>query len=96
MNASNPKSIDKVEKGKQKFTKQHSDDKHQHRERKPGRKPDTKTRNKNCQRCGSSHERGKCPAYGKECHICKKMNHFASKCRYVRSTVHSLENDEDE
>ena len=95
MNASNPKSIDKVEKGKQKFTKQHSNDKHQHRERKPGRKPDTKTGN-NCQRCGTSHQRGRCPTYGKECHICKKMNHSASKCRYAKSKVHSLENDEDE
>ena len=35
-----------------------------------------------CKRCGGDHEREKekCPAYGKECRKCGKMNHYARKC----------------
>ena len=31
---------------------------------------------KKCKFCDSSHPRGKCPAYGKICHVCNKRNHF--------------------
>ena len=34
-----------------------------------------------CSHCGRSHEQGKCPANGKECFNCGKMNHFAPVCR---------------
>ena len=41
----------------------------------------TTRRIKKCGYCGGAHERGKCPAYGKECRLCKKKNnHFASVC----------------
>ena len=33
-----------------------------------------------CRRCDKVHESKKCPAYGKQCHKCKKMNHFAKYC----------------
>ena len=33
-----------------------------------------------CSRCGSPHAPRSCPAYGKECHLCGKMNHFAKLC----------------
>lgn len=33
-----------------------------------------------CKFCGYSHEFGKCPAFGKKCATCKKVNHFANKC----------------
>ena len=36
---------------------------------------------KGCKFCGGNHKRGSCPAYGKECHACKKKNHFAKYCR---------------
>lgn len=36
---------------------------------------------KYCRYCGGSHQRAKCPAYGAECHNCKKMNHFTACCR---------------
>ena len=29
-----------------------------------------------CGKCGKSHERGNCPAYGKTCDRCKGINHF--------------------
>ena len=34
-----------------------------------------------CTYCGLSHPPRQCPAYGKECHICKKKNHFAKVCK---------------
>ncbi|XP_052809376.1 uncharacterized protein K02A2.6-like [Mya arenaria] len=38
--------------------------------------------NKNCGNCGNKHSRtANCPAKGKQCHACKKWNHFAQMCR---------------
>ena len=34
-----------------------------------------------CDKCGRSHPPRECPAYGKECHQCKKTGHFAKFCR---------------
>ncbi|XP_067940192.1 uncharacterized protein [Watersipora subatra] len=34
-----------------------------------------------CKYCGSSHDRGRCPAYGKECMNCKRRGHFAKVCK---------------
>ena len=34
-----------------------------------------------CGKCGKSHERGNCPAYGKTCDKCKGINHFKAICR---------------
>ena len=34
-----------------------------------------------CGKCGKSHERGNCPAYGKTCNKCKGPNHFKAMCR---------------
>ena len=33
-----------------------------------------------CDKCGKSHERGNCPAYGKTCNKCKGINHFQAVC----------------
>ena len=33
-----------------------------------------------CGKCGKSHERGNCPAYGKTCNKCKGINHFKAVC----------------
>ena len=33
-----------------------------------------------CDKCGKSHERGNCPAYGKTCDKCKGINHFKAVC----------------
>ena len=33
-----------------------------------------------CGKCGKSHERGNCPAYGKTCDRCKGINHFKAFC----------------
>ena len=33
-----------------------------------------------CGKCGKSHERGNCPAYGKTCDKCKGINHFKAVC----------------
>lgn len=45
-----------------------------------------------CKRCGTEHASRKCPAYGKRCKNCEKMNHFA---RIYRSRkVHAVD-DED-
>ena len=34
-----------------------------------------------CKNCGRFHEHGKCPAFGKTCHKCNKLNHFAFNCQ---------------
>ena len=33
-----------------------------------------------CQHCGKSHDRDKCPTYGKTCNKCKGPNHFKAMC----------------
>ena len=41
--------------------------------------------NQACQGCGKSCiSRNKCPAFGRQCHHCFKMNHFSSVCRSAR------------
>ena len=45
-----------------------------------GRKSPNRSQ-KACGYCGSIHEKRKCPAFGKSCNKCKKMNHFATVCR---------------
>ncbi|XP_046851902.1 uncharacterized protein LOC124445243 [Xenia sp. Carnegie-2017] len=42
----------------------------------------------NCKYCGDIHQRGKCPAYGKTCSKCHKLNHFASVCLSTSRSVH--------
>lgn len=45
-----------------------------------------------CGRCGTKHERRKCPAYGKLCTRCGFRNHYSSMCRTkTPSRVHSVE-----
>ena len=36
---------------------------------------------RNCKYCGKSHDRGSCPAFGKECSKCGKKNHFKAVCK---------------
>jgi len=41
-----------------------------------------------CKYCGSLHQRGKCPAYGKTCSKCHKLSHFAAVCLSTSCKVH--------
>ncbi|CAC5382216.1 unnamed protein product [Mytilus coruscus] len=43
-----------------------------------------------CGKCGIQHEKRNCPAYGKKCRKCNKLNHFQKCCRSKRK-VHGLE-----
>lgn len=45
-----------------------------------------------CQRCGWTHEWGKCPAYGKSCNRCHQRGHFERMCQ--NRDVGSLEKEE--
>lgn len=45
-----------------------------------------------CKKCGYTHEPRQCPAYGKICNKCKKVNHFAIGCR-VKSNNYNKSND---
>lgn len=56
--------------------------------RNPGAKSKTKSSPfvSNCGKCGSSHQRNRCPAYGKTCHECGKVGHFGSVCRSKSNT----------
>ena len=42
-----------------------------------------------CSKCGRSHERGNCPAYGTKCFKCGGMNHFKQFCRTRHSSSSS-------
>ena len=45
------------------------------------RRPSGRSNNgQRCGKCGKSHERGNCPAYGKTCDRCKGINHFKAVC----------------
>ena len=50
-----------------------------------------------CKYCGGMHEwnKTKCPAYGKECRKCRKLNHFASVCKTKRQTVRKIDTSSD-
>ena len=44
------------------------------------RQPSGWSQSTQCGKCGKSHERGNCPAYGKTCNKCKGPNHFKVMC----------------
>ena len=51
-----------------------------------------------CYSCGKVHEVRNCPAHGKTCHKCGKLNHFATVCKaYIPhktnkiKTIHALD-----
>ena len=44
-----------------------------------------------CTRCGKTHNKGMCPAKGKQCHKCLKFNHFAKMCRGNNKTRNKLQ-----
>ena len=48
----------------------------------------------NCRNCGTKHKRKECPAYGKKCHRCQKLNHFKVMCR-SKKNVNMVERQED-
>lgn len=37
-----------------------------------------------CKKCAYEHGPRRCPAFGKTCTICKKLNHFAQGCRFKK------------
>ena len=45
-----------------------------------------------CAFCGLSHQRGSCPAYGKQCKKCGKHNHFSAVCKskVKKVTTHQM------
>ena len=52
---------------------------------------------KDCKFCGQSHERRRCPAYGRKCAKCGRLNHFAAVCMQLgtNATVRQVTNDLD-
>ena len=50
--------------------------------------PKKRTKHK-CNRCGTEHTSGRCPAYGKRCNKCHRLNHFAKYC--MSKTVDAIE-----
>jgi len=43
-----------------------------------------RTNHNACEFCGSSHSKGKCPAYGVTCSYCGKANHFKKVCKKLK------------
>lgn len=48
---------------------------------KKSKNADSSGKIKNCSYCGYEHKKGACPAYGKRCKSCNRMNHFSNCCR---------------
>ena len=40
-----------------------------------------------CNKCGYMHQRGSCPAYGKQCTNCKRTGHFYKVCTRKRNNI---------
>ncbi|XP_064646192.1 uncharacterized protein LOC135499377 [Lineus longissimus] len=49
-----------------------------------------------CGNCGTFHQPRQCPAYGKQCKGCKRLNHFIRCCRSTNKQVHSVEEEDDD
>ena len=50
-----------------------------------------------CGKCGTLHEKRKCPAYGKLCHKCKMPHHYAKFCKSKsKKNVHNLDENSSE
>ena len=49
-----------------------------------------------CDKCARKHPPGKCAAFGRECYLCRKANHFAKCCRSGKTAkrVHMVEDAE--
>ena len=47
-------------------------------------------RRQSCRRCGTTHARNECPAWGKSCLKCGGPNHFSSQCRTVDRYVNEM------
>ena len=55
----------------------------------------TDTPNKiQCNNCGLQHPKKQCPAFGKQCRKCNKLNHFAKCCRSTKRKVEAVEQSE--
>ena len=54
------------------------------------------TSRRSCLYCGISHQMSKklCPAVGKRCSKCGKLDHFASRCDGLKKAVHQISHDE--
>ncbi|XP_068671039.1 uncharacterized protein [Montipora foliosa] len=46
-----------------------------------------------CQFCGYRHKRSRCPAFGKNCNMCHKQNHFAKVCKATTKEIHTVGNE---
>ena len=47
--------------------------------------------NQNCSRCGYKHKSNNCPAYGKVCSKCSKLNHFANVCKNTAKKINVID-----
>lgn len=45
-----------------------------------------------CKKCNTEHGPRQCPAYGKTCSKCNRMNHFSVGCTFRKNQVHCLNN----
>ena len=48
----------------------------------------------NCGNCGTRHAIRECPAYGKKCHNCQRLNHFQKMCRSRKVQVIQHQNED--
>lgn len=59
------------------------------------------TESYDCKKCGTKHKPRSCPAFGKECRVCSKLNHFEIGCKnknkkvYKTSVTHEISNNDE-
>lgn len=56
------------------------------------RRDTNRERRRSCGRCGITHARNECPAWGKTCLKCGGPNHFSSQCRTANPNVNEMAN----
>jgi RNase H-like domain found in reverse transcriptase/Reverse transcriptase (RNA-dependent DNA polymerase)/Integrase zinc binding domain len=55
-------------------------------------RPNLEARQDNaCSRCGSRHNYRECPAYGRTCHKCGRLNHYATVCTATQKQLHTVD-----
>jgi len=84
------KAVEKVE--KKYMTKTRT--KNQKVQKKPEIKEETGSEAFQCKRCNRKHGQRECPAFGRRCNRCRKLNHFEAACRVKE--VQEVEDSEDE
>lgn len=72
---------------------QHTQNRQQQHSTQNSRQTNNAENKTKCHKCNYVHKYKQCPAFGKTCNLCSKLNHFASMCRLKNVSTVSFESD---